>query len=113
MSHTHSPPLPPPPLPGATNPSIQALQKAHSELNHAESEHATLHAAVKAMQLMRVAEMGAFEAGREANEALASRHPAVSGCLSVFMSEVQSRFSPRQEERLLAVVNALLHRWVL
>ncbi|KAM0940239.1 putative non-specific serine/threonine protein kinase [Dioscorea sansibarensis] len=51
-----------------------------------------------------------FEAAKDIMEALRSKHPNLASELEVFLSEIGSRFVTLPEERLLAVVNALLHR---
>ncbi len=43
-------------------------------------------------------------------QVLRQRWPSLIAILDVFVGELGNRFSPRQEERLLAVVAALLHR---
>eukprot|EP00798_Chlamydomonas_sp_ICE-L_P011531 gene11531-34243_t len=58
----------------------------------------------------RQADVSAFECGKEVMEVLRSKHSALGLVLEQMLQEVGSRFLPRPEERLLAVVNALLHR---
>ncbi|BDA47386.1 probable transcription-associated protein 1 [Coccomyxa sp. Obi] len=55
-------------------------------------------------------EVVAFEAGKEIMDLLRSKHPHSTGALELMMSEIGTRFVPKAEERLLAVVHALLHR---
>ncbi|KAJ6378431.1 hypothetical protein OIU78_028637 [Salix suchowensis] len=52
----------------------------------------------------------AFEAAKEIMEALRSKHSNLAGELEILLTEIGSRFVTLPEERLLAVVNALLHR---
>ncbi|EHA8588761.1 hypothetical protein COCNU_scaffold006566G000100 [Cocos nucifera] len=52
----------------------------------------------------------AFDAAKEIMEALRNKHPNLASELEVLLSEIGSRFVTLPEERLLAVVNALLHR---
>ncbi|KAJ0977282.1 hypothetical protein J5N97_012756 [Dioscorea zingiberensis] len=51
-----------------------------------------------------------FDAAKDIMEALRSKHPNLASELEAFLSEIGSRFVTLPEERLLAVVNALLHR---
>eukprot|EP00958_Prasinococcus_capsulatus_P028071 scaffold6247_cov416-Prasinococcus_capsulatus_cf.AAC.17 len=54
---------------------------------------------------------GAFDAAKEVMEVLRRDHPNLAAELELLLTEVgSSRFSPRPEERLLAVVYALLTR---
>ncbi|KAH7432383.1 hypothetical protein KP509_07G020000 [Ceratopteris richardii] len=52
----------------------------------------------------------AFEAAKEIMEILRTKHQILAGELEVMLTEVGARFVPLPEERLLAVVHALLHR---
>ncbi|XP_038988658.1 transformation/transcription domain-associated protein-like isoform X2 [Phoenix dactylifera] len=52
----------------------------------------------------------AFDAAKDIMEALRNKHPNLASELEVLLSEIGSRFVTLPEERLLAVVNALLHR---
>ncbi|XP_040962395.1 transformation/transcription domain-associated protein [Gossypium hirsutum] len=52
----------------------------------------------------------AFDAAKDIMEALRSKHANLAGELEVLLTEIGSRFVTLPEERLLAVVNALLHR---
>ncbi|GLJ07095.1 hypothetical protein SUGI_0058030 [Cryptomeria japonica] len=52
----------------------------------------------------------AFDAAKDVMEALRSKHTNLASELEVFLTEIGSRFVPLPEERLLAVVHALLHR---
>ncbi|XWS33857.1 hypothetical protein CRYUN_Cryun22dG0119000 [Craigia yunnanensis] len=52
----------------------------------------------------------AFDAAKDIMEALRSKHSNLAGELEVLLTEIGSRFVTLPEERLLAVVNALLHR---
>ncbi|KAI9394585.1 hypothetical protein POPTR_005G114300v4 [Populus trichocarpa] len=52
----------------------------------------------------------AFEAAKEIMEALRSKHSNLASELEILLTEIGSRFVTLPEERLLAVVNALLHR---
>lgn len=52
----------------------------------------------------------AFDAAKDIMEALRSKHTNLANELEVLLSEIGSRFVTLPEERLLAVVNALLHR---
>ncbi|XP_075655312.1 uncharacterized protein LOC142625565 isoform X3 [Castanea sativa] len=53
---------------------------------------------------------GAFDAAKDIMEALRSKHTNLASELEVLLTEIGSRFVTLPEERLLAVVNALLHR---
>ncbi|KAK4258368.1 hypothetical protein QN277_007826 [Acacia crassicarpa] len=52
----------------------------------------------------------AFDAAKDIMEALRSKHANLAFELEVLLTEIGSRFVTLPEERLLAVVNALLHR---
>nr|XP_019701767.1 transformation/transcription domain-associated protein isoform X2 [Elaeis guineensis] len=52
----------------------------------------------------------AFDFAKEIMESLRNKHPNLASELEVLLSEIGSRFVTLPEERLLAVVNALLHR---
>ncbi|MQL91496.1 hypothetical protein Taro_024111 [Colocasia esculenta] len=52
----------------------------------------------------------AFEAAKDIMEALRNKHANLANELEALLSEIGSRFVTLPEERLLAVVNALLHR---
>ncbi|KAK6924485.1 PIK-related kinase, FAT, partial [Dillenia turbinata] len=52
----------------------------------------------------------AFDAAKDVMEALRSKHTNLAGELELLLTEIGSRFVTLPEERLLAVVNALLHR---
>ncbi|KAK8962950.1 hypothetical protein KSP40_PGU020559 [Platanthera guangdongensis] len=52
----------------------------------------------------------AFDAAKDIMETLRNKYPNLAGELEALLSEIGSRFVTLPEERLLAVVNALLHR---
>jgi transformation/transcription domain-associated protein len=52
----------------------------------------------------------AFDAAKDIMESLRSKHNNLASELEVLLTEIGSRFVTLPEERLLAVVNALLHR---
>ncbi|KAK4773935.1 hypothetical protein SAY87_028954 [Trapa incisa] len=52
----------------------------------------------------------AFDAAKDIMEALRSKHSNLASELEILLTEIGSRFVTLPEERLLAVVNALLHR---
>ncbi|CAM6100600.1 unnamed protein product [Calypogeia fissa] len=52
----------------------------------------------------------AFEAAKDIMEALRTKHSNLATELEVMLTEIGARFVPLPEERLLAVVHALLHR---
>ena len=56
------------------------------------------------------AELAAFEAGKAVMDALRAAAPHACGVLEGLLTELGARFVPRAEERLLAVVHALLQR---
>lgn len=62
-----------------------------------------------ALSLMASA-ASAFDAAKDIMEALRSKHTNLASELEVLLTEIGSRFVTLPEERLLAVVNALLHR---
>ena len=51
-----------------------------------------------------------YDACREVSDLLKQKHASAVSTLEQMVLELSGRFNPRQEERLLAVVNALLHR---
>ncbi|XP_057469291.1 transcription-associated protein 1-like [Actinidia eriantha] len=53
---------------------------------------------------------GAFDAAKDIMETLRSKHTNLASELEILLTEIGSRFVTLPEERLLAVVNALLHR---
>lgn len=53
---------------------------------------------------------GAFDAAKDIMETLRSKHTNLASELEALLTEIGSRFVTLPEERLLAVVNALLHR---
>lgn len=59
---------------------------------------------------VRAMEGRAFEHGRQVNDAVREKYPHLTTTLDALATEVSRAFVARQEERLLAVVNALLHR---
>ncbi|KAH9611581.1 hypothetical protein KSS87_004438 [Heliosperma pusillum] len=62
-----------------------------------------------ALSLMASA-ASAFDAAKDIMEALRSKHTNLASELEILLTEIGSRFVTLPEERLLAVVNALLHR---
>ncbi|ERN04635.1 hypothetical protein AMTR_s00268p00016240 [Amborella trichopoda] len=52
----------------------------------------------------------AFDAAKDVMEGLRNKHGNLASELEVLLTEIGSRFVPLPEERLLAVVHALLHR---
>ncbi|KAL2497632.1 Phosphatidylinositol 3- and 4-kinase family protein with FAT domain [Abeliophyllum distichum] len=52
----------------------------------------------------------AFDAAKDVMETLRSKHTNLASELEILLTEIGSRFVTLPEERLLAVVNALLHR---
>ena len=55
-------------------------------------------------------EVSAFESGKEVMEVLRRGHATLCSTLESMLTEMGNKFVPRPEERLLAVVTALLHR---
>lgn len=55
-------------------------------------------------------EVVAFEQMKEVMDVLRSKHNLMAGSLESLLQELGMRFVPKPEERLLAVVHALLHR---
>ncbi|KAJ7563398.1 hypothetical protein O6H91_03G108600 [Diphasiastrum complanatum] len=56
------------------------------------------------------AAVSAFDAAKDIMEALRSKHANLASEMEVMLTEIGARFVPLPEERLLAVVHALLHR---
>ncbi|XP_010526797.1 PREDICTED: transformation/transcription domain-associated protein-like [Tarenaya hassleriana] len=59
---------------------------------------------------LAISAASAFEAAKDIMESLRSKHNNLASELEVLLTEIGSRFVTLPEERLLAVVNALLHR---
>ena len=57
------------------------------------------------------ASTAAFDAAKEVMESLRHGHANLAAEMEVLLTEVGSKFMPNPEERLLAVVHALLHRF--
>ncbi|KAL6746236.1 hypothetical protein V8C86DRAFT_2445362, partial [Haematococcus lacustris] len=95
---------------GDTGPVQTSLAALQDKLARSNQAAALATQALAALDTARQAEVAAFEVGREVSELIRTRHPALHSTLEHLVIELGSRFSPRQEERLLAVVNALLHR---
>ncbi|XP_061345669.1 uncharacterized protein LOC133291419 isoform X4 [Gastrolobium bilobum] len=88
------------------NGNDQPLQQGSANLN--ESGQNTLR---RAGALGFVASAAsAFDAAKDIMEALRGKHANLASELEVLLTEIGSRFVTLPEERLLAVVNALLHR---
>lgn len=58
----------------------------------------------------RLAEISAFEMGKEVMDVLRQKHPQLGVTLEQMLQDIGSKFAPKSEERLLSVVTALLHR---
>ncbi|GAB2282828.1 hypothetical protein Dimus_017364 [Dionaea muscipula] len=63
-----------------------------------------------ALRRIMASAASAFEAAKDIMEALRSKHSNLASELEILLTEIGSRFVTLPEERLLAVVNALLHR---
>lgn len=88
------------------NANDQPLQQGSANLN--EGGQNTLR---RAGALGFVASAAsAFDAAKDIMEALRGKHANLASELEVLLTEIGSRFVTLPEERLLAVVNALLHR---
>ncbi|CAH8274165.1 unnamed protein product [Arabidopsis lyrata] len=68
------------------------------------------HAALRNGASLAISAAGAFDAAKDVMESLRSKHNNLASELEVLLTEIGSRFVTLPEERLLAVVNALLHR---
>ncbi|KAF5199838.1 Transcription-associated protein [Thalictrum thalictroides] len=84
----------------------QPLQQGTSTLN--EGGQSTLRRS-GAVELVASAAT-AFDAAKDIMEVLRSKHANLASELEILLTEIGSRFVTLPEERLLAVVNALLHR---
>ncbi|GAB2260071.1 hypothetical protein Droror1_Dr00010926 [Drosera rotundifolia] len=82
------------------------MQQASSSMN--EGSQMALRRN-NALSLMASA-ASAFDAAKDIMEALRSKHSNLASELEILLTEIGSRFVTLPEERLLAVVNALLHR---
>ncbi|CAN8229179.1 unnamed protein product [Cochlearia groenlandica] len=68
------------------------------------------HTAIPNGASLVISAAAAFDAAKDIMEALRSKHNNLANELEVLLTEIGSRFVTSPEERLLAVVNALLHR---
>ncbi|EPS72877.1 hypothetical protein M569_01879, partial [Genlisea aurea] len=89
------------------------LQSGNDQsLNQGASSHDGGHNALRhngAMGLV-ASTASAFEAAKDIMETLRSKHSNLASELEILLTEIGSKFVTLPEERLLAVVNALLHR---
>lgn len=84
----------------------QPMQQSSSSINDGSQ-----NASRRAGNLGFVASAAsAFDAAKDIMETLRSKHTNLASELEVLLTEIGSRFVTLPEERLLAVVNALLHR---
>ncbi|KAG2376186.1 uncharacterized protein HKW66_Vig0156600 [Vigna angularis] len=89
------------------NGNDQPLQQGSANLN--EGGQNTLRRAAGALGFVASA-ASAFDAAKDIMEALRGKHANLASELEILLTEIGSRFVTLPEERLLAVVNALLHR---
>ncbi|XP_024004594.1 transformation/transcription domain-associated protein isoform X2 [Eutrema salsugineum] len=68
------------------------------------------NAAIRNGASLAISAAGAFDAAKDIMENLRSKHNNLASELEILLTEIGSRFVTLPEERLLAVVNALLHR---
>ncbi|WVZ66880.1 hypothetical protein U9M48_016041 [Paspalum notatum var. saurae] len=85
--------------------------------SHDQVQQSSTGAEGSQLPLRRISGLGwatsaasAFDAAKDIMEALRSKHTNLANELELLLSEIGSRFVTLPEERLLAVVNALLHR---
>ncbi|XP_010444949.1 PREDICTED: transformation/transcription domain-associated protein-like [Camelina sativa] len=83
----------------------QPMNQSSSTINE-NSQHAVIRDGAS----LAMSAAGAFDAAKDIMEALRSKHNNLASELEVLLTEIGSRFVTLPEERLLAVVNALLHR---
>lgn len=91
---------------GAASTSESHMQQNSSNINDG-GQNALRRSG--ALSLMASA-ASAFDAAKDIMEALRSKHTNLASELEILLTEIGSRFVTLPEERLLAVVNALLHR---
>lgn len=91
---------------GAASSSEPHVQQGSSNMNDG-GQNALRRSG--ALSLMASA-ASAFDAAKDIMETLRSKHTNLASELEILLTEIGSRFVTLPEERLLAVVNALLHR---
>ncbi|KAM7251269.1 hypothetical protein ACFE04_023152 [Oxalis oulophora] len=88
----------------------QRMQLSGSYGQEAESSNMSEGSSQNAMRRNSASGLVAFDAAKDIMDALRSKHTNLANELEVLLTEIGSRFVTLPEERLLAVVNALLHR---
>ncbi|CAN0918697.1 Transcription-associated protein 1 [Linum grandiflorum] len=88
---------------GGNDQSLQQTSSAMSDGAHSVRRSGPTSAVVASAA-------SAFDAAKDIMEALRTKHTNLASELEVLLTEIGSRFVTLPEERLLAVVNALLHR---
>ncbi|XP_031107078.1 transformation/transcription domain-associated protein-like [Ipomoea triloba] len=89
-------------MPSGTDPPLHQSSSAGDGGQNSIRRNATLGLVSSAAS--------AFEAAKDIMETLRSKHTNLASELEILLTEIGSRFVTLPEERLLAVVNALLHR---
>ncbi|XP_048601036.1 transformation/transcription domain-associated protein [Brassica napus] len=91
------------------NPHSQENERSTLDNSSTISENSQ-NAAIRNSASLAIAAAGAFDAAKDIMETLRSKHTNLASELEILLTEIGSRFVTLPEERLLAVVNALLHR---
>ncbi|GAB4848475.1 hypothetical protein Ancab_003180 [Ancistrocladus abbreviatus] len=95
----------------ATEGSMHSGNEPHLQQNSSAINEGGQNALRRSGALNLVASAAsAFDAAKDIMEALRSKHSNLASELEILLTEIGSRFVTLPEERLLAVVNALLHR---
>ncbi|KZV22547.1 transformation/transcription domain-associated protein-like [Dorcoceras hygrometricum] len=89
-------------LPSGSDPSLHQSSSGNDAGQIALRRHSAMGLVASAAS--------AFDAAKDIMETLRSKHTNLASELEVLLTEIGSRFVTLPEERLLAVVNALLHR---
>ncbi|GMH24561.1 hypothetical protein Nepgr_026404 [Nepenthes gracilis] len=91
--------------------NVHSGNEPHMQQSSSTSNEGSQNALRRSGALSLVASAAsAFDAAKDIMEALRSKHTNLASELEILLTEIGSRFVPLPEERLLAVVNALLHR---
>ncbi|XP_010268349.1 PREDICTED: transformation/transcription domain-associated protein-like [Nelumbo nucifera] len=92
--------------PHAAHDHTQPLQQGSSTINEGSQSALRRSGALG----LAASAASAFDLAKDVMETLRSKHTNLAGELETLLTEIGSRFVTLPEERLLAVVNALLHR---
>ncbi|KAL8143397.1 hypothetical protein V2J09_016429 [Rumex salicifolius] len=97
--------------PGVTEGNVHSGNDTHVQQSSSSAHDGGQNILRRSNALSLVASAAtAFDAAKDIMETLRSKHTNLAGELEILLTEIGSRFVTLPEERLLAVVNALLHR---